>query len=155
MFNYEQTTAIVTIIRETTGLDVDRHRFTDCALMLFENIPGLEIIPHTEAEILVSYLWNVHMNSKATTTISPVITTPHTSTSSDKSAITKAIAVGKKMIDGGSTKADAARAVFELIGSEPKELIVDAFVKGANLTEKGALTYWYNCRRRASKNNIS
>ena len=34
---------------------------------------------------------------------------------------------------------------------EPKEVIVAAFIEGATLTEKGALTYWYNCRRKAAK----
>ena len=34
---------------------------------------------------------------------------------------------------------------------EQKELIIAAFVSGATLTEKGAMTYWYNCRRKAAK----
>ena len=32
-----------------------------------------------------------------------------------------------------------------------RETVVAAFVEGAGLTEKGALTYWYNCRRKAAK----
>jgi len=34
---------------------------------------------------------------------------------------------------------------------EDKDLVVAAFIKGASLTEKGALTYWYNCKRKAAK----
>lgn len=66
-------------------------------------------------------------------------------------AIQKAIASGKALIGEGKSKADAAREIFHAISAEPKEVIVAAFVEGATLTPKGALTYWYNCRRRASK----
>ncbi len=55
------------------------------------------------------------------------------------------------MIAENGTKADAARAMYELISAEDKDVIVAAFVAGATLTEKGALTYWYNCRRKAAK----
>ncbi|PHR85800.1 MAG: hypothetical protein COA76_17410 [Moritella sp.] len=33
----------------------------------------------------------------------------------------------------------------------PTETVVKAFVDGATLTPKGALTYWYNCRRKLQK----
>lgn len=66
-------------------------------------------------------------------------------------SIQDAIAQGNALIAEGKSKADAARAIFACISTEPKELIVAAFVEGATLTPKGALTYWYNCRRRAAK----
>jgi hypothetical protein len=68
-----------------------------------------------------------------------------------KPAIKKAIADGKALITEGKTKADAARAMYPQISGESKETIVAAFVEGATLTPKGAQTYWYNCRRRATK----
>lgn len=68
-----------------------------------------------------------------------------------KPAIKEAIADGSALIKDGKSKADAARAIYARIASEPKEVIVAAFVEGATLTEKGALTYWYNCKRRAAK----
>lgn len=64
-----------------------------------------------------------------------------------KEAITKGLAVLKE----GKTKADAAREIYAIIKDEPKEVVVAAFVQGATLTEKGALTYWYNCKRNAAK----
>ena len=66
-------------------------------------------------------------------------------------AIRDAIAQGKVAITEGKSKADAARLIFEAIGGESKDVIVAAFVEGAALTPKGALTYWYNCKRRAAK----
>jgi hypothetical protein len=68
-----------------------------------------------------------------------------------KPAIKDAIAKGLSIIKEGKTKADAARAMYDTIKAEPKEVIVAAFVQGATLTEKGALTYWYNCKRKAAK----
>lgn len=69
----------------------------------------------------------------------------------NKPPIRDAIEVGKAALAEGKTKADAARAIFALIKHEPKEVIVAAFVEGAALTDKGALTYWYNVRRKAAK----
>jgi hypothetical protein len=68
-----------------------------------------------------------------------------------KPVIKDAIAKGLAIIKEGKTKADAARAMYDIIKAEPKEVIVAAFVQGATLTEKGALTYWYNCKRKAAK----
>ena len=66
-------------------------------------------------------------------------------------AIKNSITQGKALIAEGKSKADAARAIFTAIKDESKETIVAAFVEGATLTPKGALTYWYNLRRKASK----
>lgn len=69
----------------------------------------------------------------------------------DSLAIKAAIANGQALIAEGKSKADAARAIYAAISSESKDTIVAAFVEGATLTPKGALTYWYNNRRKAAK----
>lgn len=66
-------------------------------------------------------------------------------------SVKAAIDAGQKVIAGGGTKADAARAMYDSIADKPKEVVVAAFVAGATLTEKGALTYWYNCKRKATR----
>lgn len=63
----------------------------------------------------------------------------------------RAIDQGLALIKDGKSKADAARAIYDLLETQGKDVIVAAFVAGATLTEKGALTYWYNCRRKKSK----
>ena len=68
-----------------------------------------------------------------------------------KDSVKKAIAAGQAIIKEGKSKADAARAMYALLKKEDKEMIVAAFVEGATLTEKGVLTYWYNCKRKAEK----
>ncbi len=42
----------------------------------------------------------------------------------------------------------AAMKMFEMIRDESREVVVKAFIDGAGLTEKGAMTYYYNCRRK-------
>jgi len=69
----------------------------------------------------------------------------------DEPAVKKAIEEGQAVIKDGKSKADAAWAIYGQLKDQGKELIVAAFIKGATLTEKGALTYWYNCRKRAAK----
>ncbi len=65
--------------------------------------------------------------------------------------IQQAIADGKALILEGKPKADAAMAIFRLIGEGFQETVVQAFIEGATLTSKGALTYWYNCRRKLAR----
>ena len=72
----------------------------------------------------------------------------------NSAAVRKAIALGKDMRKVPETsKADVARKMFETIADEPREVIVQAFVDGAGLTPKGAQTYFYNCRRKATTAN--
>ena len=65
--------------------------------------------------------------------------------------IQQAIADGKALIEQGKSKADAAMAIFRLIGESSQETVVQAFIEGASLTPKGALTYWYNCKRKLAR----
>ena len=68
-----------------------------------------------------------------------------------KPLVRQAVAQGQAILKEGKSKADAARAIYSALKDEDKDLIVAAFVEGATLTPKGALTYWYNCRRKAGK----
>ncbi len=79
---------------------------------------------------------------------------PTTTTEPNPEAVKAAVAAGKALIDEGKTKAEAAMAIFLKIESQSQETIVKAFVEGATLTEKGALTYWYNCRRKVKKQRL-
>jgi hypothetical protein len=69
----------------------------------------------------------------------------------NKQSIKDAIVKGKALIKEGKSKADAAMAIFEALKAEGKEVVIAAFVQGATLTEKGAVTYWYNCSRKSKK----
>ncbi len=69
----------------------------------------------------------------------------------NKPSIKEAITKGKALIKDGKSKADAAMEIFVALKDEDKDVVIAAFVQGATLTEKGAVTYWYNCRRKAKK----
>lgn len=64
-----------------------------------------------------------------------------------KDAITKA----KAIIAEGKTKVEAAMLIYEALKAEDKDVVIAAFIQGATLTEKGAITYFYNCRRKSKK----
>jgi len=69
----------------------------------------------------------------------------------NKPVIKDAIAKGKELLKEGKTKADVAMVIFNALKDEDKDTVIAAFVQGAGLTEKGSVTYWYNCRRKARK----
>lgn len=73
----------------------------------------------------------------------------------DKAIIEEAISEGKKLIAAGKSKIDTALAIYAKLEGMEQDVIVRAFIEGATLTEKGALTYWYNCRRRLAKERCS
>jgi len=66
----------------------------------------------------------------------------------------KAVDLGKELSKTPDiTKAEVARKMFELIQDESRVVISKAFVEGANLTPKGAMTYVYNIRRKMKKSS--
>jgi hypothetical protein len=69
----------------------------------------------------------------------------------NKLVVKDIITKGKALIKDGKSKADVAMMIFEALKTEEKEVVIAAFVQGATLTEKGAVTYWYSCRRKAKK----
>ena len=159
----EERQTLIAIVTEQHGSAASYDVFADVTLGVFEDIPGFETMPPAKADHLVNELWSIYM-AKKTTKPEPTETTgsnedvPSPSIPSNpvvidlnQPTIRFAIDQGKALIAEGKSKADAARLIFAAISTEPKEVIVAAFVEGATLTEKGALTYWYNCRRKAAK----
>ena len=69
----------------------------------------------------------------------------------DAKAIEQAIAQGQALIAQGKTKVDASMAIYRALNTQPQETVVSAMIEGAGLTPKGALTYWYNRRRKYAK----
>lgn len=59
-----------------------------------------------------------------------------------------AIIAGKALIDEGKPKIDAAMSIYIALLGESQDTVVSAFIEGAALTPKGAVTYWYNCKRK-------
>ncbi|MDV6226979.1 hypothetical protein R2G56_11845 [Nitratireductor aquimarinus] len=57
----------------------------------------------------------------------------------------------EQAIAQGKTKVDASMAIYRALNTQPQEAVVSAMIEGAGLTPKGALTYWYNCRRKYAR----
>ena len=150
--------------------------FAETARSFMESIAGLETLTEPEASSLVNQLWRDYMAKKPSKTKQAEKTekkqakkeeAPKSAEAApekpaetktepkkidlDKPAVKKAIEGGQVLLKAGKTKAEAAWAIYQKLVDEDKDLIVAAFIKGASLTEKGALTYWYNCKRKAAK----
>lgn len=72
-------------------------------------------------------------------------------TTPSEDLIAQAIHEGQTLIAEGKTKVEAAMAIYRILENSSQETIITAFIEGASLTPKGALTYWYNCRRKLSR----
>lgn len=80
----------------------------------------------------------------------PANSTEKTSTF-PKDTIKQAVAEGKALIKDRKTKVEAATAMYQKLKSADRDTIVAAFIEGVGLTPKGAVTYFYNCRRKGGK----
>ena len=62
----------------------------------------------------------------------------------DAKRLASAISEGKSILKDSGSKASAARRIYELIHDEHRDIILKAFIEGADVTPKGAPTYYYN-----------
>ena len=62
--------------------------------------------------------------------------------------VAEAISTGRAILADSGSKAAACRAIFDLIHDEPREVILQAFMDGGDVTLKGAPTYFYNISRK-------
>lgn len=69
----------------------------------------------------------------------------------DKNRYAKAVQDGQTILTDGGSKADAARAIFRSIHDEHREVVLRAFIEGADVTPKGSPTYYYNISRKFRK----
>lgn len=65
--------------------------------------------------------------------------------------VAMAVTEGQSLIAEGKTKVEAAMAIYRHLQESPQDVVLQAFIDGASLTPKGALTYWYSCRRKFSR----
>ena len=73
----------------------------------------------------------------------------------DAQRLASAISEGKSILKECGSKASAARHIFELIHEEHRDIILKAFIEGADVTPKGAPTYYYNISRKFKRRNTT
>jgi len=90
-------------------------------------------------------------NTKSTTVKKPA-TKATTLEPKNTANYMKAVSLGKELSKKpDTTKMEVATKMYDLIKDESRQVIAQAFITGANLTEKGSMTYVYNIRRKLSK----
>ena len=73
----------------------------------------------------------------------------------DAQRLASAISEGKSILKECGSKASAARRIYELIHDEHRDIILKAFIEGADVTPKGAPTYYYNISRKFKRRNTT
>ena len=73
----------------------------------------------------------------------------------DPERLKKALAIGLKTLKESGSKAAAARAIYELIHMESRDVILQAFIDGATVTVKGSPTYYHTISRKFKRKNAT
>ena len=73
----------------------------------------------------------------------------------DTQRLASAISEGQSILKECGSKASAARRIYELIHDEHRDIILKAFIEGADVTPKGAPTYYYNISRKFKRRNTA
>jgi len=142
--------AVTRIVGPTPTFDA----FSDCIHGLLDDVAGFELASDLRRKTVIKNLWRRAMNAAATPKPAETAKQPVAKGPINKDAYKAAIASGKAMLKEGKTKAEVAQAIYTQLKGETRETVIAAFVDGASLTEKGAVTYWYNCRRKMAKKTI-
>lgn len=66
----------------------------------------------------------------------------------NQTLVNEAISAGKAILADSGSKAAACRAIFHLIHAEHRDVILQAFIDGGQVTVKGAPTYFYNISKK-------
>lgn len=72
-------------------------------------------------------------------------------TNQEVKRVAEASQKAQAMIDEGSTKLSAAMSIYRDIHDLGQDNVIMTLIGGAGLTPKGAVTYWYNCKRKYQK----
>jgi len=141
----EQENTLVDLAVDQLDRDFSKSKFVDCVHSLLDSIAGFEVASQSRKQFLTDKLWRRAMFLRRQEKVDERVVVQ------DVTGYQLAVNEGKKLIGEGKTKSQAAMAIYTALRSTDKETVVKAFVEGASLTEKGAMTYWYNCKRKQSK----
>ena len=90
-----------------------------------------------------------------TTTIDQIIISDQTVIPSDPELYQRAINEGREQLVEQRSKAAAARTIYHLLQNESRDVVLKAFIEGADITPKGSPTYYYNITRKLKRQNKS
>ena len=67
----------------------------------------------------------------------------------------QAIEAGRQTLVDERSKAAAARVIFKILSNECRDVVLQAFIEGADITHKGSPTYYYNITRKLKRQKLS
>lgn len=73
----------------------------------------------------------------------------------DPERLKQAISIGLKTLKDSGSKAAAARAIYDLIHMESRDVILQAFIDGATVTPKGSPIYYHTISRKFRRKNAT
>ena len=141
----EQENTLVDLAVDQLGREFSKSKFVDCVHSLLDSIAGFEVASQSRRRSLTDKLWRRAMFLRRQEKVDERVV------GHDVTGYQLAVNEGKKLIGEGKTKSQAAMVIYTALRSNDKETVIKAFVEGASLTEKGAVTYWYNCKRKQAK----
>lgn len=84
-------------------------------------------------------------------TVNIEITNPPILQAFNTLAYKQAISIGQQVLQDQGSKAAAALEIFKILKDESRDVVLQAFIEGANITPKGSPTYYYNVTRKLRK----
>ncbi len=63
----------------------------------------------------------------------------------------QAVEAGRQTLVDERSKAAAARVIFKILANESRDVVLQAFIEGADITPKGSPTYYYNITRKLKR----
>ena len=144
----EQENTLVDLAVDQLGPDLSKSKFVDFVHSLLDSIAGFEVASQSRRRSLTDKLWRRAMFLRRQEKVDERVV------GQEITGYQLAVNEGKKLIGEGKTKSQAAMAIYTALQTNDKETVIKAFVEGASLTEKGAMTYWYNCKRKQAKTTI-
>ena len=90
-----------------------------------------------------------------TTSVDQTNSTDQPAIPSDPALYNRAINEGREQLVQQRSKAAAARTIYQLLQNESRDVVLKAFIEGADITPKGSPTYYYNITRKLKRQNKS
>jgi hypothetical protein len=90
-----------------------------------------------------------------TTSLDQTNTSEQPAIPSDPELYKRAINEGREQLVQQRSKAAAARTIYQILQNESRDVVLRAFIEGADITIKGSPTYYYNITRKLKRQNKS
>ena len=142
----EQEQSIAKIVVEELGDSFTQIKVNLLVHSMLDSIAGFETASESRRRSTIQRIWRRAVFLRRAEKAEEIVPV-------QDNAFTQAVSEGRVLIESGKSKREAAMAIYSILQDRGKDEVIKAFIEGASLTEKGAVTYWYNCKRKAGKDN--